>query len=256
MTQRRYAAVFDWDKTLSPHYMQSPIFKDNNVDEAEFWRICHERTVKNTSRFENPCYVEHEYLNVMVEYNREGGFKFLDNDALIEYGKQIQLNPGVEELFHNLTALGIEIVIITSGIGTMLRGVDVVNRYVKRRHIIGAEFNEGEGEYGSLGITSIARSITPYDKVRAIKELDIDPVNMVYVGDGLTDRHAFEYVGGNGGYALGVYNPGVPQQKKDLLEFKTEDIVDEVLEANFSGAAGGWILNRFKWMRRDDIVGY
>jgi phosphoserine phosphatase len=253
-TKERYAAVFDWDKTLSPHYMQSPIFKDNNVDEAEFWRICHERSEHNTARFENPCYVEHEYLNVMVEYHARGRFKHLDEDTLIGYGRQIQLNPGVAELFHNLAASGIEIVIITSGIGTMLRGVDVVNKYVRRRYLIGAEFNESESEYGAMGITSIARSITPYDKVRVLKELDIPSSNMVYIGDGLTDRYAFSHVGT--GCALGVYNPANQQQKIDLLKLKNQHIVDEVLEADFSGEAGDWILRRLHRMMKDDDLRY
>ncbi len=227
------AVVFDFDKTLSPFYQQYVIFDKFGVDQKQFWALTHLRTRAHTHYLNNRVIVEHEYLNTMIDYARRGIFKGLNNAMLTELGAKIQCYPGVAEMLHLLKAEGAELYIVSGGIRSMLRGLPFANII---EEIYAADFADytldDNGKPSPCEtIVSVATSVIPTDKTRILHEISkgckhgnfdtnatlpqeqrrIPFKNMIYVGDGVSDIHAFETVRRDGGHAVAVYNPEEPQ---------------------------------------------
>jgi len=273
--ERPVAVVFDWDKTLSPHYMQKPIFEEYGVDERSFWAMANKHAQANSAILGLKCFVEHEYLNAILELARNRTFKGLDNAKLSELGQKIQTYPGVEDLFRRLKAHDVEIYIVTSGIRTMLKDIPFVKDCVTE--IYGADFADYRMDKDGnplpyiptkdkpKAIQSLVRVVIPSDKIRIMHEIskgcqqgNFDPCigiraeerripfkHMIYVGDGVSDIYAFDVVRNGGGYTVGVYNPPDPQF--DQIEMIREDGWLDILGvADFrpESTVGTWIMKK------------
>lgn len=81
------AVIWDFDKTLINGYMQSPIFKDYNVDEKEFWKEVNSMPaeMKEQGVRVNP---DTAYLIQFTRKAKDGTFKGLSNAKLREYGSK------------------------------------------------------------------------------------------------------------------------------------------------------------------------
>ena len=80
-TQNTIACIWDFDKTLIPDYMQSPLFRRYGVDEAVFW----EETNKLAEHYRKRGYhlsPEIAYLNHLLTYVLAGQLGGLNNKIL------------------------------------------------------------------------------------------------------------------------------------------------------------------------------
>lgn len=264
------AVVFDFDKTLSPGYQQSGLLKSYGVDEKAFWALTQTRTRAHQHYLGNRCFVEHEYLSTMLDYARRGIFKDLNNAKLTEHGKSIELYPGVPEMFYELKEAGAELYIVSGGIRSMLKGIPFIKDCVEE--IYAADFADYElDDKGKKiqkdTIQSIVISVIPTDKTRILNEISkgckqgnfdsnstlpqdrrrIPFKHMIYVGDGVTDIHAFETVRRDGGYAVAVYNPAEPQfDQAEML--RSNGWVDMIAVADYrpNTTAYDWIKQKVK----------
>lgn len=271
--EKPVAVVFDWDKTLSPVYQQRPIFKEYGVDEKTFWELTHTRTRAHQHYIENRCFVEHEYLNTILDYTKRDIFKGLNNTKLTELGKTLEVYPGVADFFRALKAEGAELYIVSGGIRSMLKGIDFVKECVTE--IYAADFADYELDDKGKRIKkdtlqSIVISVIPTDKTRILNEISkgckpgnfdsnatlpqekrrIPFKNMIYVGDGVSDIHAFETVRRDGGYAVAVYNPAEPQfDQAEML--RSNGWVDMIATADYRPhtTAHDWVLQKVKRIR-------
>ena len=97
-TQNTIACIWDFDKTLIPEYMQSPLFRRFGVDEATFW----EETNKLAEHYRKRGYhlsPEIAYLNHLLTYVLAGPLGGLNNKILFECGADIQFYPGLPHWF-------------------------------------------------------------------------------------------------------------------------------------------------------------
>lgn len=246
-TQNTIALIWDFDKTLIPEYMQSPLFRRFGVDEAAFWQ--------ETNRLAE-CYrqrgyhlsPEIAYLNHLLTYVRAGRLGGLNNQILLECGADIRFYAGLPEFFDRAKEfvrerpeyvkheIAVEHYIVSTGIAPMIRGSAVAP------HVDGVwacEFIENPLQPGFLGqkelsldapaeIAQIGMVIDNTTKTRAIFEINkgtnknpaIDvnskmapedrriPIpNMIYIADGPSDVPSFSVVKKGGGRAYAVYNP-------------------------------------------------
>lgn len=266
--EKPVAVVFDWDKTLSPTYQQRPLFAEYGVDEKKFWNLTHIRTRAHQHHSQNRCFVEHEYLNTMLDFTRRGIFKGLNNAKLEELGQKLETYPGVQEMFYELKGLGVELYIVSGGIRSMLKGIPFVKDCVTE--IYAADFADYElDDNGNKierdSIQSIIISVIPTDKSRILNEISkgckqgnfdsnatlpqelrrIPFKRMIYVGDGVSDIHAFETVRRDGGSALAVWNPQEPQfEQAEML--RANHWVDLIATADYRDGATAyeWIVNK------------
>jgi hypothetical protein len=251
-TQNIIACIWDFDKTLIPEYMQSPLFRRYGVDENTFWA----ETNALTPRYRERGYhlsPEIAYLNHLLTYVLAGRMSGLNNRILQECGADIRFYPGLPDFFtrakgfagerpeyrkHEIT---LEHYIVSTGIAPMVRGSAIAP------HVDGVwacEFVENPLAPGFLrqkeltldataAIAQIGMVIDNTTKTRAIFEINkgsnknpaidvnskmnaedrrIPLQNMIYIADGPSDVPSFSVVKKGGGRAFAVYNPAKPEE--------------------------------------------
>ena len=245
--QNIVACIWDFDKTLIPGYMQTPLFQAYGIDEDAFWRevnglppIYEKRGVR----------VSHDtiYLNHLISYVKNGALKGLTNQRLRELGAELVFYPGVKDLFTQLKGLPdtkpeyrkhnikLEHYIISTGLAEMIRGSAIADHV---DGIFGCEFIEAPlpPHYSSqdelplnmeFEISQIGTIVDNTIKTRFIFEINkgsnknpqidvnasIAPDNrrvpirrMIYTADGPSDVPVFSVVKGNEGKTFAVFHP-------------------------------------------------
>ena len=251
-TQNTIACIWDFDKTLIPDYMQSPLFRRYGIDEAGFW----DEANKLSEHYKRRGYhlsPEIAYLNHLLTYVLAGQLHGLNNKILAECGAEIKFYAGLPLFFdraksfvrekaeyrkHEVT---LEHYIVSTGIAPMVRG-SAIAKFVDG--IWACEFIENPLQPGFLKqnelsidaasqIAQIGMVIDNTTKTRAIFEINkgtnknpaievnskmaaedrrIPFQNMIYIADGPSDVPSFSVVKGGGGRAYAVYNPANPAE--------------------------------------------
>lgn len=241
------ACVWDFDKTLIPGYMQTPLFKAFGVDEDTFWREVNQlpglyarkgtRTSKDTV-----------YLNHLLSYVKHGPLRGLTNRRLRELGGDIELAPGLPDFLpaiqrhareigaHAGLEVTLEHYIISTGLAEMIKGTSLAAHV---SGIYGCEFLEEplpphftrQDELVLELPTEIAQVAAMVDntvKTRFLFEInkgtskdpsiDVNAVvrsedrrvpfeSMLYIADGPSDVPVFSLLRKAGGKTYAVFHP-------------------------------------------------
>ena len=220
--QNVVAIVYDYDQTLSPHFMQDEvIFPAYGINPAGFWRRCAE--LVNEQGFDN----ELAYMKVMLD---SLGMDRPTRAELRALGAKLTFYEGLPEMFEELRGsllapehlaqdIRVEHYIISSGLQALIEGSRLAPHV---RAIFGCEFSEdAEGRIGFpkrvISHTQKTQFLFRINKGMLDLSQDVNdhmpsemrPVpfeNMIYVGDGPTDVPCFTVMRKNGGQAIAVYN--------------------------------------------------
>jgi hypothetical protein len=191
--QNVIAVIWDFDKTLSPDYMQKPLFETYGVKDETFWQEVNSLS-KYYGRHGLEVMPDSSYLGHILTYVRHGIFKDLNNKKLFELGRKLRFYPGIPELMQALKneieedpvfkAYNIEVehYIVSTGLRQMIRGSEVA-RHV--RDIWACEFVEQVAPPGFLSseqkdfelydegvISHIGYALDHSTKTRAIFEIN------------------------------------------------------------------------------------
>jgi hypothetical protein len=252
--QNVIAVVWDFDRTLSPHYMQKPLFDDYGIDEARFWAECNALPAfyEKASVRVHP---ETCYLTQILSYVQAGLFDGLTNARLRELGGRIEFFPGVPEILVRLAAIPqrpefqaadirVEHYVVSTGLAEMIRGSAL---FAHLDGVWASEFIEvpaGPGADlqaapGSGPISQIAYFLDNTTKTRALFEINkgvnkerrisvndsiaeddrrVPFRNMIYVADGPSDVPSFSVVKKHGGCCLAVFNPESPKADEEFAQ--------------------------------------
>ena len=233
--------IWDFDKTLSSHYMQAPLFEEYGVDEAAFWS-----EVKALPAYYARAGIRVQpdtcYLGHLLSYVKHGRFPDLTNAKLRELGGRIQFYPGIPELFDRLAMvlqaspfrdldLRLEHYVVSTGLAEMIRGSRIADRLAG---IWACEFIEGLAPpNGDLArtpqpgpVSQIAGLLDHTTQTRALFEINkgvnkhtgitvnhmipeqerrVPFGNMIYIADGPSDIPSFSVVRKQGGITYAVY---------------------------------------------------
>src|SRR3954471_12507548 len=283
-TQNTIACIWDFDKTLIPDYMQSPLFRRYEIDEATFW----EETNKLAEHYRKRGYhlsAEIAYLNHLLTYVRAGALPGLNNKILFECGADIKFYAGLPEFFDRAKTfarekpeyvkhdIAVEHYIVSTGIAPMVRGSAIA------RHVDGiwaCEFVENPLQPGFLKqkelsieasseIAQIGMVIDNTTKTRAIFEINkgtnknpaidvnskmaaedrrIPQPNMIYIADGPSDVPSFSVVKGGGGRAYAVYNPAKPEEFAQNDRLRRSGRIDHYGPADYTESS-----STSQWLR-------
>ncbi len=191
--QNIIACIWDFDKTLSPGYMQAPIFERYKVDPKKFWKEVEQLPHYYKKNGLDLISTDTLYLNHLLTYARQGKFKELNNATLRKLGSQIELYEGLPDFFDKIKhfvsmnpeyvqhEIQVEHYIVSTGLRQMILGSGIAP-YVDG--VWGCEFVEDAPPPGYLDgnkktgsektkiISQIAYALDNTTKTRAVFEIN------------------------------------------------------------------------------------
>jgi phosphoserine phosphatase len=245
--QNIVACVWDFDKTLIPGYMQTPLFEHYGIDEKHFWEEVDQLPDFYAKR---GCRVSSDtiYLNHFLSYVKNGPMRGLTNEKLSDLGDELEFYPGLPDFFKELKEearapefrqydFQLEHYIISTGLTHMIRGSKIAP-FVE--DIFACEFIETplppnynrQSELSlplDLEVSQIGMVVDNTIKTRFIFEINkgcnknpVIEVNswmrhedrripidqMIYVADGPSDVPVFSVVRMHGGKTYAVHKAG------------------------------------------------
>ena len=267
--QNIIAVIWDFDRTLSPHYMQKPLFDAYDVDEAVFWREVNQLPAYYRKAGihvqEDTCYLGH-----LLSYVRHGRFPDLTNARLRQLGASISFFPGVLECMDRLKELvraqafsdgdlRLEHYVVSTGLAEMIRGSAIAGKldgvwaseFIEEPAGPGADFS---GQPGTGPISQIAGFLDNTTKTRAIFEINkgvnreasisvndaipeddrrVPFEHMIYVADGPSDIPSFSVVKKHGGLTYAVYDPASESQFAQVVSLHDQKRVHSIGPADY-----------------------
>ena len=240
------AICYDFDKTLSPDDMQAQGFIQSvGYEISEFWQE------SNWLAERNDMDQNLAYMFKMIE-NAERRVLFTKN-ALLKYGAQVHLFPGVENWFRRIRDYGeahgviVEHYIISSGLKEMIEGTAIAGEFEK---IYASSFF-----YNEKGVPKWPAQVVNYTNktqflfriekgVLDINDLGVNDAfapedirvpfrNMIYIGDSDTDIPCMKLVNTYGGHSIGVYN-GDKLDKSKVYKMMREGRIRYYAPADYS----------------------
>lgn len=202
---RKVVIVADVDKTLTVESMEEPILDDFNVPSGEYWD-----KVKENDR-ESPDTFTLNYVTPLIEDERIE----LERSYLQELGGRLELFDGVEDFFSRMHEWGAEhdiefsFYLVSTGLEDVADNLPFSD--------------EMDGIYGTRldydaddVPTMVEYALEPVDKpeyLECIAEMEgVEMKDVIYLGDGVTDRYAFDRVSEGGGLGICV----ISDKERDL----------------------------------------
>lgn len=221
------AICYDFDKTLSPDDMQAQGYIQSVGYEVEsFWKE------SNGLAEGNDMDQNLAYMYTMIQKAR-GKFVF-NRQALMEYGANVKLFPGVDTWFERIREYGktkgviVEHYIISSGLKEMIEGTIVAQEFEK---IYASSFyydKDGVAQWPAQVINYTSKTQFLFRIEKGTLDVNDSGVNdyfnpediripfrnMVYIGDSDTDIPCMKLVNSHSGHSIGVYNPETKDKRK------------------------------------------
>jgi len=282
--QNRIALIWDFDRTLTPQYMQMPLFQAYGVDEKQFWDEVN-ALPEYYKRAGIKVHPDTCYLGHLLTYVRNGRMSGLSNARLRELGGEIEFFPGIPGIFDRLQALvedaqyeeidlHLENYVVSTGLKEMIRGSKIADRL---EEIWASEFIECAAAPGfdlseapAPGeITQIAGFLDNTTKTRAIFEINkgvnklnnvtvndnipeedrrVPIKNMIYIADGPSDIPSFSVVKKHGGLAYAVYDSASKRQFEQVEALQRDGRVNACGPADYTEGShtDRWLCHQVK----------
>jgi hypothetical protein len=271
-TQTVIALVWDFDRTLIPGNMQDPIFDAYDVDPAVFWAEV-DGLVEYYGRQGIRIQRDIAYLGHLLTYVREGTFKDLTNERLLELGADLAPAPGMPDFLEETRqrvadipefasqGITVEHYVVSTGILPMIEGS------VFADHVDGVWANtliETPAPSGYLDQLPVASAPAPVShlgytidntaKTRALFEINkginrnsgvdvnarigeeerrVPLRHMIYIADGPSDVPCFSILNQNGGKTLGVYTLDPVDNHRRVKQLQEQGRIQGMAEADF-----------------------
>lgn len=288
------ACIWDFDKTLTPCYMQEVLFGEYGVDLKKFWQEVN-ALPEAYARHGINVSSDSVAVNHMLTYVKSGLLRGLTNGKLFEIGSKIKFFDGLPEFFGKIKRfidegernrkckITLEHYIVSSGLTEVIRGSSIA-QYVSGIYAceliedpLPPNFLQDGVEYKSGGeVQQIGRMIDNTQKTRCIFEINkgcnkdpnininssidcayrrVSMENMIYIADGPSDIPAFTVVRHGGGYAYAVYNENSEAEFAQNDRMLADNRIDAYGPANYTGNS-----QTVRWIKMkltqicDDIV--
>ncbi len=284
--QNIIACIWDFDRTLSPHYMQEPLFRDYGLDLEKFWEEVNalpEYYLKQGIKVSEDSIGQ----NHLITYVKSGLLPGLSNQKLREIGKQVRFFNGLPEFFpalkqfvadkygqHNIS---LEHYIVSNGIAEIIRGSAIAPyvdgifacEFIERPFSPGFLEDNDAGSVASSEISQIGTIVDNTHKTRCIFEINkgcnkdshikinstveqanrrIPIRNMIYIADGPSDIPAFTVVRQDGGLGFAVYNELSDAEFEQNDRMRVDDRIDAYGPADYTenSATVRWLKMHIK----------
>ncbi|MDP7115723.1 MAG: hypothetical protein QF632_00970 [Candidatus Woesearchaeota archaeon] len=244
---KRIAMVYDVDFTLMRGYHPSIILENRGLDVDCFWR-----KVSDLQRAETAA-GEHTdsdiiYLAMLLHEVKHGELKGLSLNEIMGAGKNLEkyLYDGLPQFFpaismefpqyqisHNIVSVGIKPLIDGSVLGKYM---DKVFGYTFFDNLtMGDEIDQIKTTTSKLEKIAYVVNISTGDFNDGYKY----PIkDLIYFGDGQTDKDVFRFVKKKGGTSICVYDPADIDGLRKAQRFR--DVVNYILPADYTVGSALW----------------
>lgn len=272
--QNVIALIWDFDKTLTPTYMQEPLFRHFGVDSNKFWTEV--SGIPNFYKQDGLTRVEDDivYLNHILTYVNEALFPGLNNKLLHELGKELEFYPGLPEFLrivkksieeeeefrpheikveHYIVSTGLKQVILGSAVADYVDDVwacEFVENVPKPDYDKATRSFENNRVISQIGYmidnTTKTRAVFEINKgTNKFPEIDVNATiapehrrvpfqNMVCIADGPSDIPTFSLIKNSGGKTFGVYKANSKEEFNQVNDLQKQGRVDSFGEANYT----------------------
>jgi len=235
---KQIALVFDFDGTVAPDVMLSPIFNMIGIQPDLFWDKTRSLTEQGYDR-------EIAYLQALVFICADKGI-LLSNSMIRDLGAHLPFYQGFPDILDRLEKISSDngyelgVYVITAGLEEMVLG-SRLGPYLTRCWGCGfAEELNGAISHPKHIVTSankveklylIKRQLLDHGDTYRVNLVepkdDLVPWNkVIYVADGATDVPAFEVVRRGGGFTLAVYDPDSGPNESTMISGRTHLMVE------------------------------
>ena len=246
---KKLILIYDFDKTLSPKYMQEyGFFQALNTDNEDFMQKQIEFCIKNNSD------MILSFLFLALKKANENGVK-LTKALMKKCGKNIKYFNGVETWFERINRFGlehgveVEHYIISCGNKEILEGSSIYKNF---KEVFATEylFDENKEAYWPKVLVNYTTKTQCLFKIRKqlfhdnfdetkinkkYKPEDLFPFkNMVYLGDGETDVPCMQIIKSNGGMTLSLYAEKGSKKEEFAKSLYSDGRVDYAVLADYS----------------------
>lgn len=238
--------MYDFDKTLTTRDMQEYTFIPNlGLSASEFWQKA--STLARSQGMDSIL----SYMKLMLDESRKQA-KPIRRSDFVALGKELEFFPGVLGWFSLINNLGeklglsIEHYIISSGLKEIIEGSAIGFEF---RRIYACEYlydENGVAVWPKLSVNYTAKTqflfrinkgvLDVYEDqalnaYKAETERSIPFLNMIYIGDGLTNVPCMKLVKQNGGKSIAVYMQGKEEIAHRLM---VEDRINFYTPADYT----------------------
>ena len=221
--------IYDFDGTLTPyHWARYDILVKNGYDNDLL-----EQIVKERKEREN-CGILKAYYLTYQDILKEKGIIF-NKENVCKGAENVNFNKGVIEYFRGVQykETGIKHYIVTSGFKDYICETPIKD-YIQG--VYGVTFKEENGKYTDIDL--LLDSKKKVDAIKDIIEKNSDDPDIVYFGDGMTDKEAFNYVHLVGGRTVFIAEGENPIQKYEKIN--ENGIIDKYFEPDYSKGSKIW----------------
>ena len=234
------AFLYDFDKTLCTTDMQNYAFIPSlGMTPAEFWAEANGFGRQN--RMDGIL----AYMYMMLREAERKARPFTRED-LVEKGRGVEFFPGVADWFGRINAFGesqgvrVEHYVISSGLREIIEGSSISGEF---REIYASEFyydGMGRPVWPKLAVNFTAKTQFVYRINKGVLDVSDDKtlndsmpddskrvpfLNMIYIGDGLSDVPCMKMMRAYGGQAIAVYQPENRAGVEELLAKRRVDFI-------------------------------
>ena len=243
------ALIYDFDGTLSPGNMQEFGFiQAVGKTKEEFWKMSDGIAVGQDAS--NVL----SYMKLMFDEAHKAGIP-LRRSKFKEFGKHIELFPGVKEWFSLVNEYGkehgvkVEHYINSSGLKEIIEGSPIAKEF---RHIYAGTFiydENGEAAWPGIAVDHTAKTQFLFKISKGItSQHDSKKVNasiaddkkripfshMIYFGDGETDIPCMKIVSMFGGNPIAVFDPQSAKKRAVAVKLKRQGRVNFITPATYT----------------------
>ena len=219
--------IYDFDGTLTPYsvtrfeILEKCGYK-GGTDNPELVDSFKDKFMKENANFYDAVY------RTFIEKVNCTSYK-MTADSISMGAEDMEFNVGVDEFFEWIKDSNISNYILSSGVKTMIEKTKIA-KYFDEIYATTFKFDEfGIARDIDCLIDDEAKSLY-IEKIMKDNNRD-DCRDIIYIGDGLTDYYAMEYVKNNGGTTIFVYQD---ENSEDVLKAKESDVVSFFFLADYS----------------------
>lgn len=212
--------IYDFDGTLTPYALpQYDVIKNCGYDDNKLMELVRIIMNKRNIGLYNAFFLAINYI--LKENNVKR-----DIESICVGASRVEYNKGVEEYFESLKNDNVKHYVLTSGYEEYIKRTKI-NQYLT--DVYGTKISI---DHKSFKINMLMTDQYKVEVIKSISKINNGEFsNIIYIGDGLTDKYAFEYVHSNGGETILVF---MDEKDKTYNMLKHQNIIDYYFKPDFS----------------------